>query len=358
MRMISRMIGAARMDEDRRLDGRAFLVTGGAGFIGSNFIRYMLKTYPHCRIINLDNLTYAGNLENLENIFSGDDRYEFIKGDIRDHKLVGKLIEEIYGVVHFAAETHVDRSILDADNFVQTNVYGSYALFEAIRKSSVKIFLHVSTDEVYGSCEHGRFHENDPLHPSSPYAASKAGADAFALAYIKTYDLPIVILRPSNNFGPYQYPEKFIPLFITNALEGKSLPIYGDGSHVRDWLEVEDHCRAIDIILNRGKTGEVYNVCTGEERQNKEVANMILDILDKPKDLIEHVSDRLGHDRRYAMDCSKIKDLGWKPEKTFTEALESTALWYKNHCDWWRKIRRKSFEFKEFYKTQYGKSED
>ena len=346
------------MDENRDLNGRTFLVTGGAGFIGSNFIRYMLKTYPRCHIVNLDKLTYAGNLENLENIVHRNERYEFVKGDIRDHKLVESLIEKAFGIVHFAAETHVDRSILDADHFVQTNIYGSYVLFEALRKSTAKIFMHISTDEVYGSCEYGRFHESDPLWPSSPYAASKAGADAFALAYIKTYDLPIVILRPSNNFGPYQYPEKFIPLFITNALEGKSLPLYGDGCHVRDWMEVEDHCRAIDIILKRGKTGEVYNVCTGAEQQNKEIANMILDILDKPKDLIEHVSDRLGHDRRYAMSCSKILDLGWKPEKTFAEALESTVLWYENHPDWWQKIKQKSLEFKEFYKTQYGKSED
>jgi len=346
------MIGAEKMADARGLDDKVLLVTGGAGFIGSNFIHYILKHYSHCKIINLDKLTYAGNLDNLKDV-EKDPRYEFIHGDIRDKKLVQEIFARVNGVVHFAAETHVDRSILDAGEFVLTDVYGSFVLFDALKNSDVEFFLHTSTDEVYGSRDKGCFKEEDPLYPSSPYAASKAGADRLAYAYYTTYALPIIILRPSNNFGPYQYPEKFVPLFVTNALERKTLPLYGKGTNVRDWLHVEDHCRAIDLVIRRGKLGEIYNVGANNEIKNITVAESIVHLLGKPRTLIKFVSDRLGHDRRYALDCRKIRALGWKPELKFEEALASTVRWYQENRRWWKKIKEKRREFKSFYEEYY-----
>jgi len=340
------------MAEERRIEDLTLLVTGGAGFIGSNFIHYMLKHYPRCKIINLDKLTYAGNLDNLKDV-EKDSRYEFIHGDIRDRELVQNIFKRVQGVVHFAAETHVDRSILDAGEFVLTDVYGTFVLLDALKNSDIKFFVHVSTDEVYGSREKGFFKEDDTLCPSSPYAASKAGADRLAYSYWVTYGLPIIILRPSNNFGPYQYPEKFIPLFVTNALEGKNLPLYGEGKNVRDWLYVEDNCRAIELVMRMGKIGEAYNVGANNEVQNITIAERIVDSLGKPKSLIKFVPDRLGHDKRYAVDCQKIHALGWKPEENFEEALTSTVRWYKENTDWWQKIKEKSKDFKSFYEEYY-----
>lgn len=346
------MNGVERMGDERSFKGKTLLVTGGAGFIGSNFIHYMLRTYPDCRIINLDKLTYAGNLDNLKEI-ENDHRYEFFQGDIQDREVVGQLFKRAQGIVHFAAETHVDRSILDAGQFVLTDVFGSFILFEALRRSDVEFFIHVSTDEVYGSRNVGYFKEEDALNPSSPYSASKAGADRMAYAYTVTYDLPIIIVRPSNNFGPYQYPEKFIPLFIINALQRKELPLYGDGLNVRDWLYVDDHCRALDLVMRRGRGGEIFNIGANHEKKNIEVAEKIIEFLGKPKDLIKRVSDRLGHDRRYAVDCGKLRSLGWKPEQDFEKSLEETVRWYSDNRDWWTKIIQKSRDFKTFYDKQY-----
>ena len=353
MTMTSPMTGSAKMD--RKKWGQSLLsllVTGGAGFIGSNFIHYVLETYPECKIINLDKLTYAGNLDNLKDI-EDNPRYEFIKGDIRDRDLVDDVFKRVQGVVHFAAETHVDRSIVDAGEFVLTDVYGSFVLLEALKDSDIEFFLHVSTDEVYGSRDEGFFNEEDALNPSSPYAASKAGADRLAYSYFVTYGLPILIVRPSNNYGPYQYPEKFIPLFVTNALEDKSLPLYGKGENVRDWLHVDDHCRAIDTVIKKGKNGEVYNIGANQEVQNIDVARNIVKALEKTEDLIQYVTDRLGHDRRYALDCNKIHSLGWKPEIEFSDGLASTVRWYAENRDWWTKIKEKNEEFKMFYKEYY-----
>ncbi len=346
------MIGEEKMAEERRIEDLTLLVTGGAGFIGSNFIHYMLDHYPRCKIINLDKLTYAGNLDNLKDV-EKDPRYEFIHGDIRDREQVRNIFKRVQGVVHFAAETHVDRSILDAGEFVLTDVYGTFVLLETLKNSDIKLFIHVSTDEVYGSRDKGYFKEDDPLCPSSPYAASKVGADRLAYSYWVTYGLPIIILRPSNNFGPYQYPEKFIPLFVTNALEGKNLPLYGKGKNVRDWLYVEDNCQAIELVMRMGKIGEAYNVGANNEVQNITVAERIVDLLEKHKSLIKFVPDRLGHDKRYALDCKKIHALGWKPEKNFDEALVSTVRWYQENTDWWQKIKEKSKDFKSFYEEYY-----
>ncbi len=339
------------MDE-RKLDGHTFLVTGGAGFIGSNLIHYLLRTYPDCRVINLDKLTYAGNLENLRDVET-DHRYEFVQGDIRDRETVRPLFERANMVVHLAAETHVDRSIVDAGEFVLTDVYGSFILFEALRESDVSLFLHISTDEVYGSRESGFFCEEDPLNPSSPYAASKAGADRLAYSYVVTYGLPIIILRPSNNYGPFQYPEKFIPLFATQALEDKPLPLYGKGNNVRDWLYVEDHCRAMVQVLRRGRLGEVYNIGAQAEVPNLKVAERIVDILGKPRELITFVQDRLGHDLRYALDCSRIHALGWRPQQTFEQGLELTLDWYRSHEGWWRRLKNRSDDFNKFHAAYY-----
>lgn len=340
------------MAEERRINNMTLLVTGGAGFIGSNFIHYLLDTYQDLNIINLDKLTYAGNRDNLKDV-EDDPRYEFIHADIRDRELVQEVFEKVQGVVHFAAETHVDRSILDAGEFVLTDVYGTFILLEAMKDTGIKFFVHVSTDEVYGSRDEGFFSETDPLNPSSPYAASKAGADRLAFSYWITYGLPIMIVRPSNNFGPYQYPEKFIPLFVTNALENKTLPLYGKGANVRDWLYVGDNCRAIDLVMQRGAVGDVYNIGASCEVQNIVIAEKIVELLGKPRSLIKFVPDRLGHDRRYALDCRKIHDLGWKPETTFEEKLASTVRWYQENPEWWQKIKLKSKDFQSFYAQYY-----
>jgi len=338
---------------DRTIDGRTILVTGGAGFIGSHLIRRLLKVYPGVRLINLDKLTYAGNLDNLRDV-EGDPRYEFVHGDIRDREVVRKILARVQGVVHLAAETHVDRSILDAGEFVLTDVYGTFVLLDSLKAApQVEFFLHFSTDEVYGSRGEGFFKEEDPLNPSSPYSASKAGADRLAYAYRVTYGLPVIILRPSNNFGPNQYPEKFIPLFATQALEDRPLPLYGRGTNVRDWLYVEDCCRAAELLMVRGGPGEVYNVGAGNEVRNIDVAERICDLLGKPRSLVRFVPDRLGHDRRYALDCGKIRALGWTPEAGFDEALASTVLWYRDHEAWWRKIKERSVEFQSFYQAYY-----
>ncbi|RLE02978.1 MAG: dTDP-glucose 4,6-dehydratase [Candidatus Aminicenantes bacterium] len=341
------------MVEERSLTGKTILVTGGAGFIGSNLIHYLLENYSEIKIINLDKLTYAGNLDNLRDVET-DPRYEFIQGDIRDRALVAKVIPKVQGIIHLAAETHVDRSILDAGEFILTDVFGTFVLLDVARQiGQLEFFLHVSTDEVYGSRETGYFSEDDALNPSSPYAASKAGADRLAHAYWVTYRLPVIIVRPSNNYGPYQYPEKFIPLFITNALEGKTLPLYGTGENVRDWLFVEDHCRALELVIKKGKIGEVYNIGANNEIPNIKVARQITQHLGKSEDLIKLVKDRPGHDQRYALDCQKIRRLGWAPQVSFEEGLQRTVEWYCQHEEWWRKIKEKSSDYRRFYKQYY-----
>jgi len=334
-----------------------YLVTGGAGFIGSNFIRYLLNTRPEAEVINFDKLTYAGNLENLADV-ANDHRYSFVKGDICDGKVVEETVARLGCdgvVVNFAAETHVDRSIVSAGSFVKTDVYGTYTLLEAVKKFKVARYLHISTDEVYGSTEHGSFTEESTLQPNSPYAASKAGGDLIVRSYFKTYGLPVVVTRSSNNYGPYQYPEKVMPLFITNALEGKKLPLYGDGKNVRDWLYVVDNCEAIDLVLQKGKEGEVYNIGGGNEHQNIEVTKLILKALGLPESTIEYVKDRPGHDRRYSVDCSKVKKLGWHPRTGFADGLTRTVNWYKDNQSWWQKIKTKQKEFLEFQQQWYSK---
>jgi len=327
-----------------------FLVTGGAGFIGSNYIRYVLQKRANIEIINLDKLTYAGNPDNLRDL-EKHPRYRFVHGDICDANLVNQLTAEAEVIVNFAAESHVDRSIGAPDDFIRTDVFGAFVLLEAARKYKIKKFIQISTDEVYGSILHGSFRETEALMPSSPYSASKAGADRLAYSYFVTYDVPVIITRCSNNFGPYQYPEKLIPLFVTNALENKSLPIYGDGKNVRDWIFVEDHCDAIDFIFERGENGEAYNIGGGNERNNLEITEIILAALNKPKSLMAYVTDRLGHDRRYSLDASKLATLGWKPKHDFRAALEFTIKWYVDNRWWWEKL--KSGEYLEFYKKNY-----
>ncbi len=331
------------------------LVTGGAGFIGSNFIRYYLNGHRDCSIVNLDKLTYAGNLDNLKDVES-DKRYRFVKGDIADEKLVDKILNEgIDAIINFAAETHVDRSIGDANDFIRTDIYGAFVLLECSRKYKLKKIIQISTDEVYGSIEKGSFKETDPLMPRNPYSASKAGADRLAYSYWATYKLPIVITRASNNFGPYQYPEKVIPLFITNALKGMPVPLYGDGMNVRDWLYVLDHCKAIDLLLEKGVDGEVYNIGGGNELPNIELTHFILDYLKKPHSLIKSVKDRQGHDRRYSLNCDKVKKLGWLPDTDFNKAMRETIDWYMQNDWWWEKI--KSGEYRDYYIKQYAERE-
>ncbi|TFH46374.1 MAG: dTDP-glucose 4,6-dehydratase [ANME-2 cluster archaeon] len=313
------------------------LVTGGAGFIGSNYIRMMFKHYPDIEITNLDKLTYAGNPDNLRDITNPG--YTFIKGDICEPVVVNKAMEGADAVVHFAAESHVDRSIKDGSVFVTTNVLGTNTLLNCALQSDVKKFIHVSTDEVYGSIQEGSFTEEDPLEPSSPYSASKAGSDLLAMSYHTTYDLPVTITRCTNNFGPYQYPEKLMPLFITNLMEGKKVPVYGTGLNVRDWIYVDDHCSGIDFVLNHGHCGEIYNIGGGSELTNLEITHRILEILGKDRSRIEFVEDRKGHDLRYSLDCSKVRKMGWKPEYDFDEALASTVQWYVNNRWWWEPLK-------------------
>lgn len=328
------------------------LVTGGAGFIGSHFVKFVLQSHPDWHIINLDKLSYAGNLENLTDL-PDPNRHQFIKGDITDHEIVSRIWNEgVDIVVNFAAETHVDRSILWADDFIKTDVLGAFTLLEAARQFGVKRFIQISTDEVYGSIESGSFSENSPLNPRNPYSASKAGADRLAFAYFATHNVPAIITRCSNNFGPNQYPEKFIPLFITNALEGKPLPLYGDGRNVRDWIYVKDHCAAVDFLISNGKSGETYNIAGGNEVENIEIARRIVRKLGKPESLIQLVKDRPGHDRRYSLDAGKLAALGWRPQRDFASALDTTADWYVQNESWWRQI--KGGDFKKYYAAQYG----
>jgi len=334
---------------------KKILVTGGAGFIGSNFISYMLGKYDDCKIINLDNLTYAGNMENLVSV-EKNPNYIFVRGDISDRAVTDKIFKEhqVEYVINFAAESHVDRSILGAKIFVETNVLGTQNLLETAKEFGVERFLQVSTDEVYGTlAETGFFMEETPLQPNSPYSASKAGADMMVRAYYETFNLPCVITRCSNNYGPYQFPEKLIPLMIANALNDKPLPVYGDGMNVRDWLYVEDHCIAIDVAMRSGKNGEVYNIGGHNEKPNIEVIKLILEKLGKPESLITYVKDRLGHDRRYAIDASKIeRELGWTPKETFETGMERTVNWYLENKEWWQRIL--SGEYQKYYDLQYA----
>jgi dTDP-glucose 4,6-dehydratase len=328
------------------------LVTGGAGFIGSNFLRYMVNKYPNYDFINLDALTYCGNLENLKDI-EDKDNYSFVKGNVCDTELVNGIVENVDYIVHFAAESHVDRSIEDPGIFIKSNILGTQTLLDASRKTGIRKFLQVSTDEVYGSLgPEGYFTEQTPLQANSPYSASKAGADLMVRAYHNTFDLPVNITRCSNNYGPYQFPEKLIPLMISNAIENKELPVYGDGKNIRDWLHVYDHCTGIDLVLHKGKAGEVYNIGGHNERANIDIVKLILNELDKPESLIKFVSDRLGHDRRYAIDSSKIRrDLGWRPKYTFEEGIIETIHWYLDNQDWISKV--KSGQYQEYYNKIY-----
>ncbi|MFC4182462.1 dTDP-glucose 4,6-dehydratase [Saccharococcus thermophilus] len=334
------------------------LVTGGAGFIGSNFVRYMLNKYPEYKIVNYDLLTYAGNLENLKDIQESP-RYVFVKGDIRNYQLVDYIVKShhIDVIVNFAAESHVDRSISDPSVFVKTNVLGTQVLLDVAKENNIQKYVQISTDEVYGSLgDTGYFTEETPLAPNSPYSASKASADLLVRAYHETYGLNVNITRCSNNYGPYHFPEKLIPLMITNALEGKELPIYGDGQNIRDWLHVKDHCAAIDLVIHKGKPGEVYNIGGHNERTNNEIVHLIVEKLGVSKSLIKYVSDRPGHDRRYAIDPTKIMtELGWKPQYTFDKGIEETIQWYINNPDWWKRV--KSGEYMVYYQKQYGERE-
>jgi len=332
---------------------RTILVTGGCGFIGSNFVHYLLRNYDY-KIISVDKLTYAGNLENLSDI-SDHPNYEFVRGDIIDKALIEGLVSKgIDAVINFAAESHVDRSIEDPRTFIETNVLGTQVLLEAARKYGILRFIQISTDEVYGSLgPRGSFKEMSPLAPNSPYSASKTAADLLVRAYYKTYGLATIITRCSNNYGPYQFPEKLIPLMVTNALENKPLPVYGDGMNVRDWIHVEDHCRAIDVITHRGKEGEVYNIGANNELPNIEIVKIILRRLNKPESLIKFVEDRPGHDLRYAIDSGKLRnELGWDVMYPFEEGIDLTVRWYVEHQDWWEKI--KSGEYLSYYEKIYG----
>ncbi len=327
------------------------LVTGGAGFIGSNFVHYLLEKYPAYRVVVYDKLTYAGNLDNLRDVASNA-RYAFVRGDITDAATVERVVREhkIDTLVNFAAETHVDRSIMDADAFIQTDVYGTYVLLESAKNFGLR-YHQVGTDEVYGWVEQGSSKETDALVPRSPYAASKAAADLLIYAYFVTHNVQTTITRGANNIGPYQYPEKAVPLFITNAIDNIPLPLYGDGMQQRDYHYVLDHCEAIDLVLHRGQIGEAYNVGTGHEVRNIDMARQILKWLNKPESLIQHVADRPGHDRRYSLDVMKLRALGWEPGHTFEQALEKTVRWYVENEWWWRKI--KSGEYRDYYRQQY-----
>jgi dTDP-glucose 4,6-dehydratase len=327
------------------------LVTGGAGFIGSNFIRHVLREHADDRVVNLDKLTYAGNPANLADV-QRDARYTFVHGDICDAALVRETLRGVDAVVNFAAESHVDRSLVEPDGFLRTDVFGVFTLLEAVRECRIPRFLHISTDEVYGSVAQGSSTEQDPLRPSNPYSASKASGDLLALSYWRTHGVPVVITRSSNNFGPYQYPEKVVPLFITNAIDDQPLPLYGDGRNVRDWLYVVDNCAAIDLVLRRGRDGEVYNIGGGHEVENVVLTHEILRLTGKPETLIRRVTDRPGHDRRYSVNSTKVGQLGWSPRHPFAAALETTVRWYREHESWWRPL--KSGEFRAWYERQYA----
>ena len=332
---------------------KTVLVTGGCGFIGSNFVRYMLGKYLDYEVVNLDKLTYAGNPENLADV-AGDARYRFVQGDICDVEVGAPLVEAADFVVNFAAETHVDRSIMGGAEFVQTNINGTYALLDCAREHGVERFLQVSTDEVYGSIDEGEWTEEWPLEPRSPYSASKASAELLVRAFYITHNLPTLVTRCSNNIGPYQYPEKRVPLFVTNAIDDLPLPVYGDGMQVRDHLYVEDHCTAIDLVLHQGQIGEAYNVGGDNDATGLEVVRTILQMLDKPESLIQYVSDRPGHDLRYALDSNKLKALGWQPQCDYEETMRRTVDWYVENEAWWRRIKGGD-DFQTYYKRNYGK---
>lgn len=338
-----------------------YLVTGGAGFIGSNFIRFLFRKYGEAaQVVNLDKLTYAGIRENLAE-FEGKPNYRFMQGDIANPADVAEAFKGVDGsgvdvVVNFAAETHVDRSLMEAGSFIETDVHGVLVLLEEARRHAPKLkrFIQISTDEVYGSIETGSFKETDPLNPRNPYAASKAGGDRMAYAYAQTYGLPVIVTRASNNFGPWQYPEKLIPLFVTNAIDNLPLPLYGDGRNIRDWLFVDDHCAAVDFLIEHGTSSETYNIGGGNERENREITYKILEILGKPETLIKRVADRQGHDRRYSLDSSKLERLGFRCDTNFDDALRRTVQWYVDNEPWWRGIKERSAEFREYYAKQYG----
>ena len=327
------------------------LITGGAGFIGSNFIRYILSKYPDYRVINLDKLTYAGNLENLRDV-EHNPNYAFVKGDICHKEIVDKLVaRRPDAILNFAAESHVDRAIMGADDFIKTDIFGTQNLLEAAKKYSIGRYLQVSTDEVYGAVEEGSFTEESPLKPNNPYSSSKASGDLMVRAYYRTFGLPTLITRSSNNFGPYQYPEKLIPLFVTNLLENKKVPLYGDGQQIRDWLYVIDNCAGIDYVLHHGQIGEIYNIGANNEKANLEITQIILEQTGRDESYIEHVQDRLGHDRRYSLNSAKIKELGWQPRYEFDEAMAKTIQWYRDNPQWWQPI--KSGEYLDYYRKQY-----
>ena len=338
-----------------------YLVTGGAGFIGSNFIRFLFRKYGNdAQVVNLDKLTYAGIRENLAE-YEGNPNYRFVQGDIAVPGEVAEAYKGVDGsgvdvVVNFAAETHVDRSLMEAATFIQTDVQGVLVLLEEAQKHAPNLrrFVQISTDEVYGSIDDGSFTETDPLQPRNPYSASKAGGDRMAYAYAQTYGMPVIVTRASNNFGPYQYPEKLIPLFVTNALDDLPLPLYGDGRNVRDWLFVDDHCAAIDFLIEHGQNSEVYNIGGGNERENREITYRILELTGKPESLIKPVGDRQGHDRRYSLDTKKLERLGFKCDTDFDAALERTVRWYMDNQPWWRAIKERSAEFKAYYEKQYA----
>jgi len=338
-----------------------YLVTGGAGFIGSNFIRFLFNKYGQdAQVVNLDKLTYAGIRENLAE-YEGQPNYRFVQGDIAVPEEVAEAYKGVDGsgvdvVVNFAAETHVDRSLMEAATFIQTDVQGVLILLEEARKHApnLKRFVQVSTDEVYGSIDNGSFTETDTLNPRNPYSASKAGGDRMAHAYAQTYGMPVIVTRASNNFGPFQYPEKLIPLFVTNAMDDQSLPLYGDGRNVRDWLFVDDHCAAIDFLIDRGENSEVYNIGGGNELENREITQRILALTGKPESLIKPVGDRQGHDRRYSLDTKKLESVGFKCDTDFDAALERTVRWYMDNQPWWRAIKERSAEYKAYYEKQYA----
>jgi dTDP-glucose 4,6-dehydratase len=330
------------------------LVTGGAGFIGSNFVRWAHREHPDWRITTLDKLTYAGRLENLRQL-DGSDRHRFVKGDIAEASVAAPLVREAEIVVHFAAETHVDRSILAAGEFIHTDVFGTFVLLEAAREApALRRFIQISTDEVYGSVPEGRSRETDELRPRNPYSASKAGADRLAYSYWATYNVPVLITRASNNYGPNQFPEKVIPLFITNAIDGHPLPLYGDGLNVRDWLHVDDHCRALDLLLERGEPGQAYNIGGGNEVRNVDLTHRILELTGRPTSLITPVADRPGHDRRYALDTTKLRSLGWTPQVPFDAGVAATVEWYRANEWWWRPVKEQDPAFRAYYAAQYG----
>jgi dTDP-glucose 4,6-dehydratase len=331
------------------------LVTGGAGFIGSNYVRHALAAHPDWRVTTLDKLTYAGRLENLHDVMDHP-RHAFVRGDIADTEVSRPLVERSNLVVHFAAETHVDRSILEAGDFIRTDVFGTFVLLEAARNATgLRRFVQISTDEVYGSVPVGASRETDELKPRNPYAASKAGADRLAYSYWATYGVPVVVTRASNNYGPYQFPEKVIPLFVTNAIDGQPVPLYGDGLNVRDWLHVLDHCRAVDVVIERGEAGQVYNIGGGNEVANVDLTRRILGLLGRPESLIHPVTDRPGHDRRYSLDTTKLRGLGWQPQADFTSGLEETVDWYRQNEWWWRPVKQGDPAFKEYYARQYDR---